>query len=89
MHSSKQPQTRAENGDRARSAQENDIICDAGVALIHRLAGAAHFVFRQISGVDLGIDAIIEVFDYGKSLGYVLIQSKCVGTGGSIQFIKY
>lgn len=51
----------------------------AGVALLHHLSSAAGFVSRGLGGFDLGIDAAVEVFDAGISLGQVLIKVECTG----------
>jgi Domain of unknown function (DUF4365) len=61
---------------RSRAPTNEDLKGAAGPALLHRLAAMAGFVFRDISGIDLGIDAQIELFAERKAQGSVLLQIK-------------
>ena len=74
---SKHPKTSTELKRKSRAPSIRDSTGAAGIALIHQLAIASGFIFREPTGIDLGLDTQIEVFSEKKSRGYVLIQSKC------------
>ena len=59
-----------------RAPEREHLIGGVGPALLHRLAAGAGMVFRDISGIDLGIDAQIELFEGRKAQGSVLLQIK-------------
>lgn len=67
-------------GKRQRSPTLEGKTGAAGVALLHQLSSAAGFIFRDLGGIDLGIDAAVEIFHDGRTHGYVLLQIKCTGS---------